>query len=267
MTRKADRQIIGKTFFTVVCSLLICADIAAQENYIFRDNENLMSEKEAQNIRRVIDHQVVFFKELFPESDSLFSNVKISLFDKYDEYIKYQLQVGKEVRKNDGFYSVRNKEVVVFRKDKKSDRFLSVCYHELCHYFTHRYIKSPPSWLNEGLATYFEAVKVSSKKISHQENENFKARVKTLLELKNIDLNDFVEWKSQKFYDVSFSNESYGYAVSYCIMSYLLEVHCDTAKQIIREIALKTSPQEAFDRYYAGGFRQFEQDFSAHYSK
>lgn len=201
---------------------------------------------------------------LFPDKPTQQSDVTITLVKTYGQYIRYQHQSGVEVRKSGGYFSTKNKEVVTYTQG--NHQFPSVCYHELCHYLTHKYIERPPVWLNEGLATYFEAVNVGSKKVTIKENSQYKARVKTLLELRDINLKEFINWNYKKFYDISFSNEAYGYAVSYCIVKYLLTEKENVAHNMIKEIAKSTSSEEAFKLHYPGGIEQFEQDFIAYYT-
>lgn len=252
--------------FLFFCLPLLMQAVA-QKDYSINDEESLLSKKESMSIEKAIDHQIAFFNRLFPDNTSQRSDVTVTVFKTYDKFLKYQVQKGKqEIRRSNGYYSVRDKEVVIFKKEKNQS-FLRICYHELCHFFTHKYLQLPPPWLNEGLATYFESIKIGSKNITHAEDAILKARVKTLIQLREIKLKDFIAWNYKQFYDKSFSDENYGYAISHCMVYYLLNNHKEATYNLIREIAKDTPSEEAFDLFYPGGFLQFEKDFLDYYSK
>jgi hypothetical protein len=89
--------------------------------------------------------------------------------------------------------------------------------------------------------------------------------VKTLIELQEINLSEFVNWNYQKFAAESFTQEGYGYAVSYCIVLFLMQKDENRAIEIIRHLVGAASSTEIFDKYYSGGFAQFEVDFIEKY--
>jgi hypothetical protein len=115
-------------------------------------------------------------------------------------------------------------------------------------------------------AVYFGNFKVSSKAAKHEENTSYANRVKTLIELKDLDLQDFILWSNDKFSKMSFSNEGYGYAIGYCMTLLLLKKDENLLINILRELNRKKTSKETFDSCYEGGFDRFEKDFLEHYS-
>lgn len=263
MNPKSNRALSKAFLCSIACLWLTVAN--AQDAYRIQDEENLLSKKELQYIEKSIDYQLEFFNNLFPEKRASRDDVKLTVYNTYDKYLKHQYQAGVEIRKSQAYYSVRDKEVVVC-KSKNPGEFLKACAHELNHYLLFQCVQRPPSWLIEGLATYFQDIKLSSKTIKHEDNKYYRARVKTLIQLRDVDLKDFVNWGHKKFADVSFSNESYGYAVSYCMTAYLFQRNEAALHAIIREIAKETPTEKAFDLHYPGGFQAFEEEFIACYS-
>ncbi len=255
------------TFLFIFCLLSAFFNIKAQGDYAIADDENILTKKERESLEKMIDFQLETYNKIFPDIISKKSDVKINVFKNYSAYLAYQEKIGGTVRhRSFGFYSDKTKEVVVC-KHKHEEGFLKTCYHELSHFFIRSKMTSPPIWLNEGLATYFGYMKVSPKKITPEKYEYHIARVKTMIELNDIDLKDYVTWSHKKFTDASFTRESYGYAISYCIIYFLFQKDQETAYQIIREIGEKTGTKEAFDLHYPGEFDQFEKEFIEYYSK
>ena len=62
----------------------------------------------------------------------------------------------------------------------------------------------------------------SPHKATHRTNTYLTARVRTLIQLGEIDLTDFVHWDYGRFAAESFAQEGYGYAVGYCMVLFLL---------------------------------------------
>jgi len=252
---------------SIVLFLTFCVVLSAQNPYSIDDRENVLSKKERQLLENMIDYELTFFNKLSPSEKMTSSDVKMTIFQNYSAYILYQKQVmGAILYRSLAFYSPENKEVVVCKK-KEDDHFMEACYHELSHFFMHSRIASPPSWIDEGLATYFGNCKVSSKEVKPQQNEYFTGRLKTMIEMKDINLQDFITWKTAKFNQASSTQDGYGYAIAHCMISYLSQKNENLTINIIQAIMQNKSSEEAFDTCYTGGFSQFEKDFIACYSK
>ena len=257
MKKTKKRNKINKPVFLF---LFLCFGVNLFPQYSIRDKEGILTKKELTSLQKAIDYQLEFYNKAFPDSMMKQSSVNLSIYNNYVNYLAYQReQIGYVKHKAMGFYSPINKEAVVC-KDKNEKYFLTVCYHELSHFFINSYISWSPVWLNEGLAEYFGNIKIS--KSVKQERDTYKiARVKTMIELKDIvDLKDFIDWKPEKFYDISFSQDNYGYALAYCMISFLMRNEA-TMINIINSIYKGKSSYEALDNFYEGGFPAFEKEF------
>ena len=244
--------------------LFLCYGINLFSQYSINDEENIMTKKELESLQRAIDFQLEFYNKAFPDSKMERSSVNMNIFSNYLNYLIYQKENGVSSIRSMGFYSPTKKETVVC-KDKNEKDFLKTCYHELSHFFIRNYMNTPLAWLDEGLATYFGNMKVS-KSMKSERNIYLTARVKTMIELKDIDLKDFISWDYQKFYTVSFSQDSYGYALAYCMISFLMQNET-TMIAVINNIYKGKSSYEALDNSYEGGFAAFEKDFTSYVRK
>ena len=241
-----------------------CLSFAQDRSVI--DSINVLSKNERKNLERMIDYEIEFFNRIFPDNPSLRLAADIIVFNKYAEYLEYQYKIGKAIRiRSAGFYSYDPPQIVIC-KDQFEKTFLNTCYHELSHFFLAERSFFVPIWLNEGIATYMGEIKISSKEIKHEIREYYVSRVKTMIELKDVDLKEFVGWTGIEFAEVSFSHDGYGYAIAHCMIHLMME-NKEMAFNIMSAICNDRTPTiEAFDMHYAGGFDQFEKDFLSRYS-
>lgn len=233
--------------------------ITAQQHKI-TDIDNTLSKKELIALDQVIAYQIKFYNKVLSNDSIQAKDVKLRIFSNYAEYITYQKETSKTLRPNSmGFYSSKNKEAVVC-KDKIPDRFLNVCYHELSHFFVNTYLGVIPVWINEGLAVYFESTK-AGRNPKHIQNQRMINRVKTMIDINDIDLVNFISWDRDLFYKKSFSHESYGYALGYGIISFFIKKDETAVINLIHQILNGENCYNAIDNLYEGGFENFKKDF------
>jgi uncharacterized protein YjaZ len=252
------------SLYIVLCCLLLSAQLSAQENLKFVDSENLLTKKETACLETAIQYEADFFNRLFPSKTVDLSAIKFTVATSFMEFINIQMQSKALHANSSGFFSSKDSTLVVLKNKKsKSNQFLSICYHELSHAFLHLHVGDQyiPAWFNEGLAEYLEQMTFDKKKIGHQVNTYGVVRVKTLIELKDLNLSEFVDWNYQTFSQKSFTEEGYGYAVGYCMVLFLMQQNESEAISIFSNLIGARSTTEVFDRHYAGGFAQFERDF------
>lgn len=246
--------------------LLICCNVSGQ--YAIKDDSKVLTAKERGVLEKAIDYQIDFYSNILPDSVVIKkTDVSLNIYTDYASFLLYQKeQMGRTLIHSKAFYSSKNKEAVVC-KDKNEERFLESCYHELSHFFVNTYFKSIPVWANEGLAVYFENVNISNKGIKHRKVNRYRTRVKTMIDTRDIDLKDFVTWTGKKFTEVSFSHDSYGYALGYSMILFLMEKDKDFVVKLLQQLNDKKSSAEAIDSFYEGGFDAFEKDFLSYISK
>ena len=250
----------------LLCVLGFYIIFAQEQTKSIKDVDNTLSKNERRYLERMIDYEIEFFNTIFLHSKYVELNVDIIVFSKYAAYLAYQHEIGKNIHiRSGGFYSHRDNQIVIC-KDQFEKSFLSACYHELSHFLLSERTMHAPMWLNEGIATYMDNVKISSKDIKHEQEQYLVTRVKTMIELKDINLREFVSWSYKEFSEASFSHDSYGYAIAHC-MTHLMMDNKESAFNIIRAVCNeRMATVEAFDLHYTGGFDQFEKDFFNRYS-
>jgi len=257
---------IGRQLILLYATMMCAVSLYAQEApSAVRDHENILSKKEKATLEQVIAYQLAFYNRLFPDKPYNALTVGVLVIKNYAHFIAYQAEIGKTIYMHSpGFYSPLRKEIVVY-KDAGGNKFLPICYHELSHHILIERMPRPPSWLNEGLATYLENIIITSKGITAEPKPYYLSRVKTMIALKDLDLRDFITWDPRKFAETSFSHDSYGYALAHCMIHLLMKDEA-AAFALIRAIDGGKTPFEAFDLHYPGGFEQFEKDFLTIYT-
>jgi hypothetical protein len=260
-----------KRLIPVLCILLFfLAGIRAQEGVKIQDPENYFSKKEKRVFERAIDYEIVFYNRIFPNREIVFSDIKFTVVPNRIEYAMYLKKLGAVTHPNSpGIYFTETHELVVCTDKKYKGSFIKISCHELSHAFLHLHSddKNLPAWLNEGLAVYLENMTFGKKKIKQHIDNPHIARVKTLIELKDLNLSEFVAWDYRKFSAESFTQEGYGYAVGYCMVLFLMQYDEEKAIAIFRNLIGEQTATEAFNDYYPGGFAQFEKDFMTHFGE
>ena len=254
-----------KFIFNVLFVLFLPLIVFAQEKN-FPDIDKYFSKKEKATFDCALEYQNVFYNKIFPEVIVDFSEIQISVIGEFSNIL---LQ-----KKSSGYYSSFYRELVIFKAPQYKNTFMRTTFHELSHALLHLYSGDQfdhiPPWLNEGLADYLAGMTYSSKKIIHKKNNYRITRLKTLIELRDLDLADFANWNHQKFTKESFSQEGYGYAVGYCMVCFLINKEEKDIYSLFRLLIEKDndkSTTEIFDNHYEGGFLQFQRDFFDFYSK
>lgn len=83
--------------------------------------------------------------------------LRLRLFDEKSAFNRYKKKVAPNMGKAGGFYIGRLREASVFTSDNEQ-RMYSVIRHEAVHAINHQAFGRTPTWLNEGLAEYFESL-------------------------------------------------------------------------------------------------------------
>jgi len=246
-----------------IVNLLVTGILAQEETVI--SIENILTIKENNALEKALQYKSDFFNRLFSEKTVNSWEIKFVVANNYRDYLYIQSEYGHIKLNSFGFFSAKDSTVVVF-KNKKNENpniFMRTCYHELSHAFLHLHIGNNyvPAWFIEGLAIYHAQMTFDRKNTKQHINNYYVKRVKTLIQLKEINLTEFVNLDYKKFSIESFSQEGYGYAIGYCMILFLMQQSEDKAFKIFRSLVNEYSATEVFDKYYSGGFSQFEKDF------
>jgi len=255
-------------YITFIFTLLTISVQAQKINFI--DPDNLLTKKENLTLEKALQYESDFYNRLFPDKTINIPDIKFIVVSNYLAFVNLQSKYGTVHTNSSGFFTSKDSTLIVY-KDKKSEvnNFLPICYHEFSHAFLrlHTGNKYIPAWFNEGLADYLKQMTYDKNKTTQRINTYSITRVKTLIDIKDLNLSEFVNWSYEKFSKESFTQESYGYAVGYCMVLFLMQQSEDKAFVIFRNLVDVRSTVEVLDRYYSGGFSQFEKDFMAYFKK
>lgn len=192
------------------------------------------------------------------------THIDVIIFGDKNSYIAYG---GKP--NTSGFYS-RKKNEAVARKTYNDNTTLKTVIHETSHLLLSYNYRNIPRWLDEGLAEYFEGMKLSFTSVEIPPNERWHKRLKKLLLNGNlISLKEYISLTPGNWVAFDNANDNIGYAYGWSIMSFLMSTPegQHTLSQLFS--GLKNAKQNkdysfnTINRFYPGGFNVFESDWKA----
>lgn len=249
----------NKSFF--ILTLLFIATNINASNIIFENLGTKLSKKDSSKIDIIIKHEQMFYAELC-NIDSI--HIKLNIFTDKTAYALYSRGKGYPADKyTGGVYFSKTKECIVLKKNE--DDYLPIVYHEISHYFTHLFYDKCPRWLNEGLAEYFEQCTIKKKEIKHEMTEYEIGRIKTMIQIDDINFSEFFSWTNSEFMKKQSTDDMYAYILSHGIVYFLLEKDKNIFKDILLCIKSGHKGDEAIDKFYPGGFTAFNKDFRKYY--
>lgn len=240
--------------------------LATAQNVRVNYEGDVVSDKDRRKIERMIGHEVVFYAR-FGLPDTLI--VRLHVFNKKKEGQAYLREKGISVHQTTaGLYSPQLKKAFIIGREKGDEQSLKVIYHEMSHHFTREILGGfPPTWLNEGLAEYFDHCEINKKGvITHELSEYEQGRIRTMYMLDEVDLPLFVNRSHKNFMHQEYTDESYSYILAHALAAFWVEkVPDELFEQLMASLQNKgdmSTVSERIERIYPGGFTQFEADFA-----
>jgi hypothetical protein len=158
-----------------------------------------------------------------------------------------------------GFYSPRKKSIAVLY----TTDFMSTCYHECSHALFHAFAKQRPTWLDEGIATYFEQAAVDSAgTVTILSSRSRFAEMKQIVTEKHFSIVPLTGYSHKRFHRW---REHRHYTLSWGIVYFLMRQHRETFGTIVYRIGTGTPSLKAINDEYDGGVPQLEKDLVAFY--
>lgn len=249
-----------RTYFFLLTLFFLFGNLQAGINY-FKSIGSPISYKDSLKIMAMVDYQIEFYNKL-DTIDAV--SFKIKIFDDQSAY--EQERAKRKLPKRHatlGFYSSKDTTCFINRS-KKPKTYLSIVYHEVNHYFVKTICKKkPPIWFNEGLSEYFEHSTRKKKGWKFYMSDYELGRIKTMIELKDLKLKEYISWRTDDFVKEQITNENYSYTLAHAIVYFLLQKDFDQFKAMTSLIKNGEPSFEAINTSYKGGFGQFEADFTA----
>lgn len=190
------------------------------------------------------------------------TGMKVRFFELSSEFNKMRQRHNVDA-KTFGYYSQTSKEMIIFLRKG----FVKTFFHELSHFFVDSY--KLPTWLDEGLATYLQDMRVRFKGIAAVTPDP------SNLQIFKTNFNEGIDNKIEYFIvNESWSKESIreNYLLSWSVVFFILEK--ENGKQILEKIIkgfsgqliTKKSSKKVIEKAYPGGFNKFQSDYVIFYN-
>jgi len=152
------------------------------------------------------------------------------------------------------------------------NKSLGTVFHEISHFLYHSVLsgsKYPSSYssycLNEGIAEYFSYMRVKNDGKTVQQDDSYALNsVKSLIEIDEFNLDEYLSMGQSRFNDKSSSDTNISYHVSYVIVLTLFnKLGDDGMRNLLSMIKNGYSFSSAVDTLYPGGKQSLDQDIRA----
>ena len=161
------------------------------------------------------------------EASERFKVVFVANAAEYEEFTKAYF--GTFAEHSTGLFVPSANLLIILGHPDSKDTY-GILFHEAFHQFVHRHVRAMPTWLNEGLATYYQSARPlrGSLVFDRPLTGYFRIVQRAVDHRKLIPLRELMESTRQAFYDQSpvdglnASHRSLCYAQSYTLASYLI---------------------------------------------
>lgn len=267
------KRIILIPVFALLAGTIVLAQEMAELNIQYEGDK--LSEKNIEKIEQMAGHMTDFYST-FGLGERI--DVSLMIFRKKDEgyaYMRsiypdsksYQRTTSDEYFKTGlaGVYMPARQTAVVLGLEQGIERGLSVIFHEISHHFTRLMFgkRTPPIWLNEGLAEHFEYMKFSRKKGWTSDVSDFdKGKLRTMYMLGELTVEDLFDLTHKDFKQKLRNEGDMFYAFSHVAVVVLMEnLDKETfSKLISRLISRKTDQKTSMivSELYPGGLDEYK---------
>ncbi len=193
--------------------------------------------------------------------------VKIRLFDQQEEFQEFYAKFANGSRSDQisGFYTSLTGEIVLY-KNRSIERTLEVIAHEASHLLlSYAYDNKIPTWLNEGLAEYFELITLQGLSVNVPPNHYSDRQMKSLQKTNRLlPLNNYFKRNGQAWYFANATSGGLYYSQAWSLVFYLMS--SPEGKNLIKNMFayLKQNPWDEninfilIDNFYSRGLVDFE---------
>ena len=192
--------------------------------------------------------------------DPISFNVK--LFDDEHQFNAYKARVAPRLGTAGGFYIPRLREASVLTR-RQPDRTYAITRHEAVHAINHQAFGRLPTWLNEGLAEYFEDLDFQYG--NHAIVNPDPHKLKLLQEASLPSLNDYFSMNTNEWYQED--KKSLHYAMAWSVVYFLLSSSTNKAfllrllNQLSTDYCKSINTLAFIAQHYPGGSAVFSQQW------
>ncbi len=205
-------------------------------------------------------------------SDTL--NIRLNLFDDKEKWKRFLIERNPRYKKvpimPQGIFNLKTKECSVMLVGGMKGMSLGVIRHELSHaLFRSIFGTNTLPWLNEGLSEYFQHCNVTKNGLKHSLEPYEKGRLRTMLMLDEIRLEDIFNYKHEEFMHHQQTNDQVTYITSHAIVTFFIEAtpqdYFKKLVSVLKDSNDKDSNLQKIDKTYPGGWEQLKKDFEDYY--
>ncbi len=189
--------------------------------------------------------------------------IKVVLFEEKEDFLEYQRNSIGEITSESGYFSSRNSEAVTWLQGDFK-RMVAVLFHESSHMVLRDQVPWCPTWINEGLAEYFESLNLfdGNRCICLQATRMEWCRHWVKYGFP-VAFEPFFAMDRQAWKAFDKSNNNAGYTIGYSIVYFLMSN--TKTKSILKEILWdfkrnrdKADSVATINKFYPGGIRKLE---------
>lgn len=220
-----------------------------------------LDDEETNHFQQSLRFQIDFYNTLF--GDTIRENMRLRVFGKRTEFESYARKRidNVDVATIGGYFSPAEDEFVIYKTQDKKE-FLEVYSHELSHgILSKKVARRMPTWLNEGLASFFGKVTFSQDSVKSDVDGWLMRQAYSSMRSKN-NLRKFL---SKRYGDFHKMRADTSYGLSWCIVNFLYFEKIDQFRTIILDISEGALTLETIERRYPGGFKKFHAELKAYY--
>ncbi|MCF7907543.1 MAG: DUF1570 domain-containing protein [Candidatus Omnitrophica bacterium] len=197
---------------------------------------------------------------------------KVRIFGDEKYFFGYQ-RMASTTSSNTGFFTSKTNEAVTYWR-KNTVAMLALVFHEVSHALLHNVMHHQPSWIDEGIAEYFESSLVEGDSLivvpSKTKDRTFKQRLRWNSVM---DLPSFLKMSDEEWSNYENLPDNPARGLAWSIVYYLMESNLGrivlkkTLHHLDKEGDQPRASFQALDLYYPGGVRQLEKDWHEWISK
>lgn len=192
--------------------------------------------------------------------------VNITIFADQPAFMAYQKhKTGLSITKT-GYYDPRYKETVVWQ-NKDAKTMLSIIFHESSHVMLGDQIPFVPSWLNEGLAVYFEGMNViGSNKRIYLEKVRQQLCLYWLKKGFPIPLPEYLAMTRKEWLDFRAKDSDAAYTIGYSLIYYMMATPKNQAilKELLQDFkkqGYRADSIAVINKFYPGQIARLEENW------
>lgn len=193
--------------------------------------------------------------------------IKVKIFKSQTAFQDYRQLLAPKLETNTGFYVSRLNEATVWQ-NRSFDAMLNVITHECSHAILNYEIGFTPTWLNEGLAEYFESMNIFGQAIVVPPHPQWDPMLQELANQKKLPtLDSYFKLQGPSWYDFN-KNSHLSYSIGWSLVFYLMSTQ--EGQQVISSIIKSTREDQygsldnhnLINEHYYGGIERLEKNWS-----